>query len=60
MRRILGISLGFKVKQKAILNTLREDVLKTSEIEGEKLDADQVRSSIARRLGIDVALVGSL
>jgi len=46
--------LGFKLKQEAILNTLTADVLKTSEIEGENLDADQVRSSIARRLGIDI------
>jgi Fic family protein len=36
------------------LDTLTEDVLKSSEIEGEKLDRDQVRSSIARRLGIDI------
>jgi hypothetical protein len=37
-----------------VLRTLTEDVLKSSEIEGEKLDADQVRSSIARRLGMDI------
>jgi Fic family protein len=36
------------------LETLTEDVIKTSEIEGERLDGDQVRSSIARRLGIDI------
>jgi Fic family protein len=41
-------------RQEAVLNTLTEDVLKTSEIEGERLEADQVRSSIARRLGIDI------
>ena len=35
------------------MNTLTEDVLKSSEIEGEKIDRDQVRSSIARRLGIE-------
>jgi len=46
-------ALGFKVREEAVLGTLTEDVLKSSEIEGEKLDADQVRSSIARRLGID-------
>jgi Fic family protein len=46
--------LGFKLKQEAVLKTLTADVLKTSEIEGERLDADQVRSSIARRLGIDI------
>jgi hypothetical protein len=37
-----------------IIFTLTEDVLKSSEIEGEKLDREQVRSSIARRLGIDI------
>jgi Fic family protein len=46
--------LGFNLKQEAVLNTLTADVLKTSEIEGERLDAGQVRSSIARRLGIDI------
>src|ERR1039457_171642 len=45
---------GFHLQQEAILQTLTTDVLKTSEIEGEKLDAGQVRSSIARRLGIDI------
>src|SRR5882762_2225137 len=47
-------SLGFKLRQEAVLRTLTEDVLKSSEIEGEKLDAEQVRSSIARRLGMDI------
>jgi Fic family protein len=47
-------SLGFELKSEAILTTLTEDVLTSSEIEGEKLDKDQVRSSIARRLGMDV------
>jgi len=47
-------ALGFKLRQEAVLQTLTEDVLKSSEIEGEKLDAEQVRSSIARRLGIDI------
>ena len=46
--------LGFDLKSEAILTTLTEDVLKSSEIEGEKLDKGQVRSSIARRLGMDV------
>ena len=46
--------LGFKVREETVLRTLTEDVLKSSEIEGEKLDADQVRSSVARRLGIDI------
>ncbi|MFN4163104.1 MAG: Fic family protein [Ferrovibrio sp.] len=48
-------TLGFRLKEEALLNTLTQDVLKTSEIEGEKLDPDQVRSSIARRLGMDIA-----
>jgi len=46
--------LAFQLRTEAVLDTLTEDVLKSSEIEGEKLDRDQVRSSIARRLGIDV------
>jgi Fic family protein len=40
--------LGFNLQQEAVLQTLTADVLKSSEIEGEKLDAGQVRSSIAR------------
>lgn len=54
--RLLGRmeALGFKLRQEAVLRTLTEDVLKSSEIEGEKLDAEQVRSSIARRLGMDI------
>jgi Fic family protein len=47
-------ALGFKLRQEAVLKTLTEDVLKSSEIEGEQLDAEQVRSSIARHLGMDV------
>src|ERR1700675_2559637 len=47
-------SLGFSLRQEAILRTLTADVLETSAIEGEKLEAVQVRSSIARRLGMDV------
>ena len=46
--------LGFSLRTEAVLNTLTEDILKSSDIEGEKLDRDQVRSSIARRLGIDI------
>ena len=48
-------ALGFQLRQEAVLQTLTTDVIKTSEIEGEKLDAEQVRSSIARRLGMDIA-----
>ena len=47
-------ALGFNLQQEAVLQTLTADVLKSSEIEGEKLDAGQVRSSIARRLGMDI------
>jgi Fic family protein len=47
-------ALGFHLQQEAVLQTLTADVLKSSEIEGERLDAEQVRSSIARRLGIDI------
>jgi Fic family protein len=47
-------ALGFKVREEAVLRTLTDDVLKSSEIEGEKLDADQVRSSVARQLGMEV------
>ena len=47
--------LGFATKEEASLSTLTLDVIKSSEIEGEKLDYDQVRSSIARRLGINIA-----
>src|SRR5690349_12704642 len=47
-------ALGFSVREEALLETLSADVLKSSEIEGERLDAEQVRSSIARRLGIDI------
>ena len=46
--------LGFALQSEATLQTLTLDVLKSSEIEGELLDADQVRSSIARHLGIDI------
>ena len=47
-------ALGFDLRAEAVLATLTEDVLKSSEIEGEILDKDQVRSSIARRLGMDI------
>src|SRR2546429_653184 len=47
-------ALGFPLQQEAVLKTLTEDVVKSSDIEGEKLDVNQVRSSVARRLGMDV------
>jgi Fic family protein len=54
--RLLGRmeSLGFQLQQEAVLSTLTEDVVKSSEIEGERLNEQMVRSSIARRLGMDV------
>lgn len=54
--RLLGRmeALGFELRSEAHLQTLTEDVVKSSEIEGENLDSAQVRSSIARRLGMDV------
>jgi Fic family protein len=55
--RLLGKmeSLGFDLRNEALLDTLTMDVLKSSEIEGEFLNPDQVRSSIARKLGIEIA-----
>ena len=47
-------ALGFTLRTEAVLQTLTTDVIKSSEIEGERLDTDQVRSSIARRLGVDI------
>ena len=54
--RLLGRmeGLGFALRGQAILQVLTEDVLKTSEIEGQQLNPDTVRSSIARRLGVDI------
>jgi Fic family protein len=47
-------SLGFKLRAEATLRTLTEEVVKSSEIEGEILNKEQVRSSLARRLGVDI------
>lgn len=46
--------LGFDVKNNALLQVLTENIIKSSEIEGQILDKHLVRSSIARRLGIDI------
>lgn len=46
--------VGMSLRDQATLSALTEDVLKTSEIEGERLDAHSVRSSIGRRLGVDI------
>jgi len=48
-------ALGFSAKEEATLTALTLDVVKSSEIEGELLNYEQVRSSIARRLGINTA-----
>jgi len=55
--RLLGRMevLGFELKREASLSTLTNDVVKSSAIEGENLNPEEVRSSIARRLGIDTA-----
>ena len=55
--KILGamLGLGFQLQEETVLKTLTLDVIKSSEIEGELLNPDQVRSSIARRLGIEIA-----
>ncbi|MFG1394823.1 Fic family protein [Xanthobacter agilis] len=46
--------LGFELRGEAVLQSLTEEVLKSSDIEGERLDRAQVLSSIARRLGMDI------
>ena len=55
--RLLGRmeGLGFELKREASLSTLTNDVVKSSAIEGENLNSKEVRSSIARKLGIDIA-----
>jgi Fic family protein len=55
--KILGVmqGLGFRLQEETVLKTLTLDVVKSSEIEGEQLNPEQVRSSIARRLGIEIA-----
>lgn len=53
-------ALGLKLREGAVLQTLTQDVVKTSEIEGEKLDATQVHSTLARRLGIDIGALPPL
>lgn len=54
--RLLGgmEALGFKLAEEATLRVLAEDVVKSSEIEGESLNPESVRSSLARRLGMDI------
>lgn len=58
--RLLGTMsrLGFDLRLEAELAALTDEALKTSEIEGEHLNPESVRSSVARRLGIPGAAVG--
>ena len=60
--KILGqmSSLGFIIKEETLLTTLTLDVLKTSEIEGEYLNYEQVRSSIAQKLGIEHSTINQI
>lgn len=48
-------ALGFDLRDQANLEILTQDVLKSTEIEGEMLNPEQVRSSVARRLGLDIS-----
>ena len=48
-------SMGFGRRDEAVLETIVVDVVKTSEIEGEILNTKEVRSSVARRLGMDIS-----
>nr|WP_310590013.1 DUF4172 domain-containing protein [Dyadobacter chenwenxiniae] len=50
-------SLSFSLQDEAVLQTLTLDAVKSNEIEGQILNADQVRSSIARRLGMDIGML---
>jgi Fic family protein len=51
-------SIGFQLSDEVVLATLTQDVVKSSEIEGELLDKSTVRSSVARHLGMDVGALG--
>jgi Fic family protein len=57
--RLLGRmqSLGFPLQMEAALQTLTQDVVRSSEIEGELLNKDMVRSSLAHRMGVDIAAI---
>lgn len=48
-------SMGFTLRSEAVLETLTKDIVKSSEIEGEFLNPDEVRSSVARRLGMEIS-----
>ena len=55
--RLLGRieALGFQLQEEAALQSITEETIQSSGIEGETLDREQVRSSVARHLGIEVA-----
>ena len=59
--RLMGrlADVGMALRDQASLSALTDDVLKTSEIEGEQLNVASVRSSIARRLGVDIGALAS-
>ena len=48
-------SIGFELREEAVLETITEDIVKSSEIEGELLNPEEVRSSVARRLGMEIS-----
>ena len=47
--------MGFELREEAVLETLTEDIVKSSEIEGELLNPEEVKSSVARRLGMEIS-----
>ena len=53
-------SIGFHLREQTVLQALTQDIVKSSEIEGEILDSSQVRSSVARQLGIEQAALGPI
>jgi Fic family protein len=52
--------LGFRLREEATLEALTEEAVKSSKIEGETLDAKQVRSSLARRMGLERAALAAI
>jgi Fic family protein len=53
-------AIGFDLQDQASFSVLTEDIIKTSEIEGEKLNLEQVRSSLANRLGIQIGALSQV
>lgn len=60
--RVMGgmESIGFHLRDETVLDAITEEVVKTSEIEGEILDPSLVRSSVARHLGMEVAALDTI